>query len=61
VSDRDPPPDELEGLAWGRGLSDAARVYWLEIAKRTVLNPSPADARAESKRVADRAASRHQR
>jgi hypothetical protein len=57
VSDGDPTPDEIEGLAWWRGLSDTARVYWLEVAKGTVANPSPADAWAASKRVADRAAS----
>jgi hypothetical protein len=55
VSDNDPTPDEIEGLAWWRGLSDTARVYWLEVAKGTVANPSPADAWAASKRVAGRA------
>jgi len=56
VSDGDPTPDELEGLAWWQGLSETARAYWLEIAKGTVANPSPADAWAASKRVAGRAA-----
>jgi hypothetical protein len=55
VSDGDPTPDEIEGLAWWRGLSDTARGYWLEVARGTVANPSPADAWAASKRVADRA------
>jgi hypothetical protein len=32
LSDGDPTPDEIEGLAWWRGLSDTARVYWLEVA-----------------------------
>jgi hypothetical protein len=58
VSDSDPTPDELEGLTWWRNLSDTARVYWLEVAKGTVANPTPADAWAASKRVADRDAAR---
>jgi hypothetical protein len=60
VSEDDPTADELEGLAWWRGLSETARTYWLEIAKGTVANPSPADAWAASKRVAARESSRHQ-
>jgi hypothetical protein len=54
MSNDDPTPDEIEGLAWWRGLSDAGRVYWLEVAKGTVANPTPADAWAASKRVAVR-------
>jgi hypothetical protein len=61
VSDDDPTPDEIEGLAWWRGLSDTARGYWLEVAKGTVANPSPADAWAASKRVADREVPRNQK
>ena len=51
----DPSREELEGLAWWHGLSDTGRTYWLEVAKGTTANPSPADAWAASKRVADRA------
>jgi hypothetical protein len=61
VSDDDPTPDELQGLTWWRALSETARGYWLEVAKVTVANPTPADAWAASKRVADRAAPRNQR
>jgi hypothetical protein len=60
VSDGDPTADELEGLAWWHGLTETARSYWLEVAKGTVANPSPADAWAASKRVADRAVPRNQ-
>jgi hypothetical protein len=56
----DPTPDDLDGLAWWRGLSETARTYWLEVAKGTVADPSPADAWAAFKRVAVRAAPRHQ-
>jgi hypothetical protein len=61
VSDGDPTPDEIAGLAWWRGLSDTARGYWLEVAKGTVANPSPADAWAASRRVADREVPRNQK
>jgi hypothetical protein len=60
VSNGDPTPDDLDGLAWWRGLSETARTYWLEVAKGTVANPSPADAWEASKRVAGRASPRNQ-
>jgi hypothetical protein len=61
MSNGDPTPDDLDGLAWWRDLSETARTYWLEVARGTVANPSPADAWAASKRVAARAAPRHQK
>ena len=39
----DPSREELEGLAWWHDLSDTGRTYWLEVAKGTVADPSPAD------------------
>jgi hypothetical protein len=49
-------PDELEDLSWWRDLPETAQVYWLAVARVTAKNPSPADARAASQRVASRAA-----
>lgn len=50
-ADRDPSPDEQQGMAWWNALSETKRLFWLQLAGGAAAGASAAAAWAAFKRA----------